>query len=45
MNQALVKKVLADPATHRVVRVTAEADAPTMRAKVPALAVPTSGIA
>jgi UDP-3-O-[3-hydroxymyristoyl] N-acetylglucosamine deacetylase len=45
MNQALVKKVLADPATHRVVRVTAEADAPAMRAKVPALAVPTSGIA
>ncbi|ACG72251.1 UDP-3-0-acyl N-acetylglucosamine deacetylase [Anaeromyxobacter sp. K] len=39
MNQALVKKVLADPASHRVVRVTGEADAPALRAKVPALAI------
>ncbi len=38
LNQALVKKVLADPAAHRVVRVSAEADAPR-RAVVPALAV------
>jgi UDP-3-O-[3-hydroxymyristoyl] N-acetylglucosamine deacetylase len=38
MNQALVRKVLADPATHRVVRVSAEAQAPR-RAGVPALTV------
>ncbi len=39
MNQALVRKVLADPATHRVVRISAETDAPALRAKVPALAM------
>ena len=39
MNQALVRKVLADPSSHRVVRVTAEADAPALRAKVAALAI------
>lgn len=39
MNQALVRKVLAESASHRVVRVTAEADAPAHRAKVPALAI------
>ena len=38
LNQALVKKVLADQASHRVVRVTAEEDAPR-RAVVPALAI------
>jgi len=38
LNQALVKKVLADPASHRVVRVTAEADAPR-RTALPALTV------
>jgi UDP-3-O-[3-hydroxymyristoyl] N-acetylglucosamine deacetylase len=45
MNQALVKKVLADPASHRVVRLTAEAEKPGARAKVPALAIPGSQIA
>lgn len=40
MNQALVKKVLADATAHRVVRVTAEADAPAARARVPAQVVP-----
>jgi UDP-3-O-[3-hydroxymyristoyl] N-acetylglucosamine deacetylase len=38
MNQALVRKVLADAASHRVVRVSAEAEAPR-RPAVPALAV------
>jgi UDP-3-O-[3-hydroxymyristoyl] N-acetylglucosamine deacetylase len=38
MNQALVRKVLADAASHRVVRVSAEAEAPR-RPVVPALAV------
>ncbi len=38
MNQALVRKVLADPTSHRVVRVSAEADAPR-RSAVPALTV------
>ena len=38
LNQALVKKVLADAASHRVVRVSAEEDAPR-RAVVPALAI------
>jgi UDP-3-O-[3-hydroxymyristoyl] N-acetylglucosamine deacetylase len=38
LNQALVKKVLADSASHRVVRVTAEAEAPR-RAGVAALSV------
>lgn len=38
MNQALVKKVLSDAAAHRVVRVSAEADAPVRGdVKVPAL--------
>jgi UDP-3-O-[3-hydroxymyristoyl] N-acetylglucosamine deacetylase len=39
MNQALVRKVLADPTTHRVVRVSAEAEAPRARAAVPGLTV------
>ncbi len=38
LNQALVKKVLADATSHRVVRVSAEENAPR-RAVVPALAV------
>jgi UDP-3-O-[3-hydroxymyristoyl] N-acetylglucosamine deacetylase len=38
LNQALVRKVLTDPATHRVVRVSAESQAPR-RAHVPALKV------
>jgi UDP-3-O-[3-hydroxymyristoyl] N-acetylglucosamine deacetylase len=38
LNQALVRKVLADPASHRVVRVSAEVDEPR-RAGGPALAV------
>jgi UDP-3-O-[3-hydroxymyristoyl] N-acetylglucosamine deacetylase len=31
LNQALVRKVLADPASHRVVRVTSAADVPARR--------------
>jgi UDP-3-O-[3-hydroxymyristoyl] N-acetylglucosamine deacetylase len=38
MNQALVRKVLADPASHRVVRLSAKAEVPR-RTAVPALAV------
>jgi UDP-3-O-[3-hydroxymyristoyl] N-acetylglucosamine deacetylase len=38
MNQALVRKVLADAASHRIVRVSAEAEAPR-RVGVPALAI------
>ncbi len=45
LNQALVRKVLSDPASHRVVQITAEADAPALRAKVPALARPEGQIA
>jgi UDP-3-O-[3-hydroxymyristoyl] N-acetylglucosamine deacetylase len=45
MNQALVRKVLADPASHRVVRVSAEAEAPRARTVLPALAARESGIA
>ena len=37
MNQALVKKVLADPACHRVVRVSEAAEAAAARIAVPAL--------
>jgi UDP-3-O-[3-hydroxymyristoyl] N-acetylglucosamine deacetylase len=43
MNQALVKKVLADAGAHRIVRVTAEVDAPAARVKVPAMAALSSG--
>jgi UDP-3-O-[3-hydroxymyristoyl] N-acetylglucosamine deacetylase len=39
LNQALVKKVLAEGASHRVVRVSADAAAPSGRAAVPALTV------
>lgn len=45
MNQALVRKVLGDPASHRVVRVSAETDAPALRAKVPALSMPEGRVA
>src|SRR5512140_2462751 len=45
LNQALVRKVLADAATHRVVRVSAETDVRTERAKVPALATPSGSLA
>jgi UDP-3-O-[3-hydroxymyristoyl] N-acetylglucosamine deacetylase len=44
MNQTLVRKVLADAASHRVVRVTAESELPRPAA-VPALAVPKGQIA
>ncbi|WP_242394340.1 UDP-3-O-acyl-N-acetylglucosamine deacetylase [Anaeromyxobacter oryzisoli] len=44
MNQALVKKVLAEASSHRVVRVSAEADAPSIHARVP-VAVPGGQIA
>jgi UDP-3-O-[3-hydroxymyristoyl] N-acetylglucosamine deacetylase len=40
MNQALVRKVLSDPASHRVVRVTAETQLEPLRIRVPALGVP-----
>jgi UDP-3-O-[3-hydroxymyristoyl] N-acetylglucosamine deacetylase len=40
MNQALVKKVLADPTCHRVVRVTAEHQLEPLRIRLPALGVP-----
>jgi UDP-3-O-[3-hydroxymyristoyl] N-acetylglucosamine deacetylase len=44
MNQALVKKVLADPATHRIVRVSAETDVTRVRAgAVPALGIAEGG--
>lgn len=39
MNQALVRKVLADAASHRVVRVSAEADVRAVRATAPGLVV------
>jgi UDP-3-O-[3-hydroxymyristoyl] N-acetylglucosamine deacetylase len=39
LNQALVKKVLAEGTAHRVVRVSAEAKTPSGRAAVPALTV------
>jgi UDP-3-O-[3-hydroxymyristoyl] N-acetylglucosamine deacetylase len=45
LNQALVGKVLADPASHRLVQINAEADAPALRAKVPALVRPEGQIA
>jgi UDP-3-O-[3-hydroxymyristoyl] N-acetylglucosamine deacetylase len=45
MNQALVRKVLADATAHRVVRVSAESDVRTERAKVPALATPSGSLA
>ena len=39
MNQALVKKVLADPACHRIVRVSDDAEAAAVRAPVGAVAI------
>ena len=44
MNQALVRKVLADPAAHRVVRVSAESELPRPRV-LPALGIPEGQIA
>jgi UDP-3-O-[3-hydroxymyristoyl] N-acetylglucosamine deacetylase len=45
LNQALVKKVLADPTSHRVVRISAEAEAPRARPAAPPLAVPEGQVA
>jgi UDP-3-O-[3-hydroxymyristoyl] N-acetylglucosamine deacetylase len=45
LNQALVRKVLADAAVSRVVRVSAEADVPAARGRVPALVVPEGSLA
>jgi UDP-3-O-[3-hydroxymyristoyl] N-acetylglucosamine deacetylase len=45
LNQALVKKVLADPASHRVVRISAEAEAPRARPAAPPLAIPEGQVA
>jgi UDP-3-O-[3-hydroxymyristoyl] N-acetylglucosamine deacetylase len=42
LNQALVKKVLADASAHRVVRVSAETERPERRAAIPALVVESS---
>ena len=38
MNQALVKKVLADPTCHRIVRVSGEAEATAARIAIPSMA-------
>jgi UDP-3-O-[3-hydroxymyristoyl] N-acetylglucosamine deacetylase len=35
MNQALVRKLLADPSAHRIIRVSAEAEAAPARVPVP----------
>ncbi|HSM93733.1 MAG TPA: UDP-3-O-acyl-N-acetylglucosamine deacetylase [Anaeromyxobacteraceae bacterium] len=40
MNQALVKKVLADPACHRIVRVSGEAEATAARIAIPGAFLP-----
>ena len=40
MNQALVRKLLADPAAYRVVRVTAEQELEPLQIRLPALGVP-----
>jgi UDP-3-O-[3-hydroxymyristoyl] N-acetylglucosamine deacetylase len=37
LNQALVRRVLADPSSHRVVRVTAESQLEPLRIRIPAL--------
>ncbi len=37
LNQALVRRVLSDPATHRVVRVSAESQLEPLRIRIPAL--------
>jgi len=44
MNQALVRKVLADPSSHRLVRVSAETEVPRAR-PLPGLAVPEGQVA
>ena len=45
LNQALVRKVLASAGASRVIRVSAEADVPAVRARVPALTVNGSSLA
>jgi UDP-3-O-[3-hydroxymyristoyl] N-acetylglucosamine deacetylase len=45
LNQALVKKVLADPTCHRVVRASAETEVPRARAAAPSLAAPEGQVA
>ncbi len=45
MNQQLVRKVLADPAAYRVVRVSAHSEVPRARAAVPALSMPEGRVA
>jgi len=45
LNQALVRKVLGEPAASRVVRVSAEADVPAVRGQVPAIAMSGSSLA
>jgi UDP-3-O-[3-hydroxymyristoyl] N-acetylglucosamine deacetylase len=40
MNQALVRKVLAEPASHRVVRVSAERELEPLQIRLPALGAP-----
>ncbi len=45
LNQALVKKVLADPTCHRVVRVSAETEVPRARAGAPVLGAPEGQVA
>lgn len=45
LNQALVKKVLADPTCHRVVRVSAETEVPRARAAAGALGAPEGQVA
>jgi UDP-3-O-[3-hydroxymyristoyl] N-acetylglucosamine deacetylase len=42
MNQALVRKVLADPTAHRVVRVSAESELEPLHIRLPALGAPES---
>jgi UDP-3-O-[3-hydroxymyristoyl] N-acetylglucosamine deacetylase len=45
LNQGLVRKVLADPACHRVVRVSAEAEVPRAAGALPALGSPEGQVA
>ena len=45
LNQALVRKVLADAGATRVIRVSAEADVPAVRAQIPALAATRGSLA
>lgn len=45
LNQALVKKVLAEPSCYRVVRVSAETEIPRARAAAPSLGAPEGQVA